>query len=81
MANRLSHSLDHIEKHTPLSSHEENMDASTSVKSKNGQEIQEGDHVYTRIRGGRHEGDVSIEPYTFFSSHYYYPFRCEKGKG
>ncbi|KAL1635460.1 hypothetical protein SLS58_010217 [Diplodia intermedia] len=28
------------------------------VKSKEGQPIDEGDHVYTRIRGGRHEGDV-----------------------
>jgi hypothetical protein len=28
------------------------------VKSKQGEPIQEGDHVYTKIRGGRHEGDV-----------------------
>ncbi|KAF2461520.1 hypothetical protein BDY21DRAFT_368717 [Lineolata rhizophorae] len=26
--------------------------------SKQGEPIEEGDHVYTRIRGGRHEGDV-----------------------
>jgi hypothetical protein len=29
------------------------------VKSKQGEPIHEGDHVYTKIRGGRHEGDVS----------------------
>ncbi|KAK7178275.1 hypothetical protein PSPO01_15677 [Paraphaeosphaeria sporulosa] len=28
------------------------------VLSKQGQPIEEGDHVYTKIRGGRHEGDV-----------------------
>ncbi|OCL01345.1 hypothetical protein AOQ84DRAFT_306896 [Glonium stellatum] len=28
------------------------------VLSKDGELIHEGDHVYTRIRGGRHEGDV-----------------------
>lgn len=28
------------------------------VLSKEGQPIHEGDHVYTPIRGGRHEGDV-----------------------
>jgi hypothetical protein len=28
------------------------------VLSKQGEPIQEGDHVYTKIRGGRHEGDV-----------------------
>ncbi|KAK7699802.1 hypothetical protein SLS64_011414 [Diaporthe eres] len=28
------------------------------VLSKQGEPIEEGDHVYTRIRGGRHEGDV-----------------------
>lgn len=33
------------------------------VNSKQGEPIQEGDHVYTRIRGGRHEGDVGP---TFF---------------
>lgn len=26
--------------------------------SKQGEPIEEGDHVYTKIRGGRHEGDV-----------------------
>jgi hypothetical protein len=30
------------------------------VKSKQGEPIQEGEHVYTKIRGGRHEGDVSL---------------------
>lgn len=29
------------------------------VYSQQGEPIQEGDHVYTKIRGGRHEGDVS----------------------
>jgi hypothetical protein len=29
------------------------------VLSKQNEPIQEGDHVYTKIRGGRHEGDVS----------------------
>jgi len=29
------------------------------VLSKQGKLIEEGDHVYTKIRGGRHEGDVS----------------------
>ncbi|KAF1975998.1 hypothetical protein BU23DRAFT_552007 [Bimuria novae-zelandiae CBS 107.79] len=28
------------------------------VLSKQGEPIAEGDHVYTKIRGGRHEGDV-----------------------
>lgn len=36
------------------------------VVSKEGQPIQEGDHVYTKIRGGRHEGDVRLLPsFTF----------------
>jgi hypothetical protein len=30
------------------------------ILSKQGDPIEEGDHVYTKIRGGRHEGDVSI---------------------
>ena len=55
MANRLSHSLDEIEAHTPAI---KSQDADTDVTSKNGEQIKEGDHVYTRIRGGRHEGDV-----------------------
>jgi hypothetical protein len=29
------------------------------VFSKQGDPIHEGDHVYTKIRGGRHEGNVS----------------------
>lgn len=29
------------------------------VLSKQGESIEEGDHVYTKIRGGKHEGDVS----------------------
>jgi hypothetical protein len=29
------------------------------VFSKQGEPIEEDDHVYTKIRGGRHEGDVS----------------------
>jgi hypothetical protein len=29
------------------------------VLSKQGEPIEEDDHVYTKIRGGRHEGDVS----------------------
>lgn len=56
MANRLSHSLDEIEAHTPAI---KSQDADSDVTSKNGEQIKEGDHVYTRIRGGRHEGDVS----------------------
>jgi len=28
------------------------------VESKQGEPIGEGDHVYTKIRGGRHEGNV-----------------------
>ncbi|RYP73445.1 hypothetical protein DL771_003617 [Monosporascus sp. 5C6A] len=31
---------------------------SEQVRDKNGEPIKEGDHVYTRIRGGRHEGEV-----------------------
>ncbi|KAK7928597.1 hypothetical protein PG985_005595 [Apiospora marii] len=32
--------------------------ATNSVQDKHGEPIQEGDHVYTPIRGGRHEGEV-----------------------
>ncbi|KAF2742541.1 hypothetical protein M011DRAFT_472132 [Sporormia fimetaria CBS 119925] len=32
----------------------------TNITSKQGEPIQEGEHVYTKYRGGRHEGDVSI---------------------
>lgn len=32
--------------------------SSSQAKDKTGQPIQEGDHVWTKIRGGRHEGDV-----------------------
>ncbi|CAE7192663.1 hypothetical protein CFE70_007043 [Pyrenophora teres f. teres 0-1] len=57
MANRLSHSLDEIESHTPaIKSHDGN--TCNDIMSKNGETIKEGDHVYTKIRGGRHEGDV-----------------------
>ncbi|KAK5122042.1 hypothetical protein LTR85_004288 [Meristemomyces frigidus] len=28
------------------------------IKSKEGQPISEGDHVYTKYRGGKHEGEV-----------------------
>jgi hypothetical protein len=28
------------------------------VLSEQGEPIEQGDHVYTKIRGGRHEGDV-----------------------
>lgn len=28
------------------------------IKDKNGNAIHPGDHVYTKIRGGRHEGEV-----------------------
>jgi hypothetical protein len=28
------------------------------VLSKQGEPIEQGDHVYTKIRGGRHEGNV-----------------------
>lgn len=30
----------------------------SNVKDKNGEPVKEGDHVYTPIRGGRHEGNV-----------------------
>ncbi|KAF2266658.1 hypothetical protein CC78DRAFT_122354 [Lojkania enalia] len=33
-------------------------DKNDQVLSKQGEPIEEGDHVYTKIRGGRHEGDV-----------------------
>jgi hypothetical protein len=56
MANRLSQSLDHIEAHTPVKVSDENNGG--SIVSKDGQQIEQGDHVYTKIRGGRHEGDV-----------------------
>jgi hypothetical protein len=32
------------------------------VVSKQGEPIEKGDHVYTKIRGGRHEGDVRLFP-------------------
>jgi hypothetical protein len=32
----------------------------SGVQSKDGKPIHKGDHVYTKIRGGRHEGDVSF---------------------
>ncbi|KAF2273226.1 uncharacterized protein EI97DRAFT_384031 [Westerdykella ornata] len=32
--------------------------SSDKVLSKQGEPIEVGDHVYTKIRGGRHEGDV-----------------------
>ncbi|PSS18794.1 hypothetical protein M430DRAFT_66787 [Amorphotheca resinae ATCC 22711] len=31
---------------------------SSQVKDKNGKDINEGDRVFTRIRGGKHEGEV-----------------------
>ncbi|KAK7926535.1 hypothetical protein PG985_003533 [Apiospora marii] len=30
-----------------------------TVHDKHGEPIEEGDHVYTKVRGGQHEGDVS----------------------
>lgn len=36
------------------------------VKSKQEEPINEGDHVYTRIRGGRHEGNVSSPTFLHF---------------
>ncbi|KAK1766535.1 hypothetical protein QBC33DRAFT_103600 [Phialemonium atrogriseum] len=30
----------------------------SNIKDKNSEPINEGDHVWTKIRGGRHEGDV-----------------------
>ncbi|EOA81181.1 hypothetical protein ACJQWK_07531 [Exserohilum turcicum] len=56
MADRLSHSLDEIESHTHAIKQQDNDE--TNIESKNGEQIQPGDHVYTRIRGGRHEGNV-----------------------
>ncbi|RMZ69416.1 phosphatidylserine decarboxylase [Pyrenophora seminiperda CCB06] len=57
MANRLSHSLDEIESHTPIIKSQDG-NTGDDIVSKNGESISEGDHVYTRIRGGRHEGNV-----------------------
>ncbi|KAA8619578.1 hypothetical protein PtrSN002B_002233 [Pyrenophora tritici-repentis] len=57
MANRLSHSLEEIESHTPAIKSQDG-NTGDDIMSKNGETIQEGDHVYTKIRGGRHEGDV-----------------------
>ncbi|RYO27773.1 hypothetical protein AA0113_g12235 [Alternaria arborescens] len=54
MANRLSHSLNEIESHTPVIKAQA---TENDVASKSGEQIEEGDHVYTRIRGGRHEGN------------------------
>lgn len=34
------------------------MPANDQILSKQGEPIEKGDHVYTKIRGGRHEGDV-----------------------
>ncbi|KAK4235817.1 hypothetical protein C8A03DRAFT_36328 [Achaetomium macrosporum] len=31
---------------------------SSEIKDKSGEPIHEGDHVFARARGGRHEGDV-----------------------
>jgi len=59
MADRLSHSLNEIESHTPTIKSQDG-NTGDDIVSKNGQTIQEGDHVYTRIRGGRHEGDVRL---------------------
>ncbi|KAB2108848.1 hypothetical protein AG0111_0g3344 [Alternaria gaisen] len=56
MANRLSNSLNEIESHTPVIKVQA---TENDVASKNGEQIGEGDHVYTRIRGGRHEGNVN----------------------
>lgn len=56
MANRLSHSLNEIESHTPVIKAQA---TENDVASKNGEQTEEGDHVYTRIRGERHEGNVS----------------------
>jgi hypothetical protein len=56
MANRLSRSLDHIEAHMPSALSGAKNDA--VLVSQNGEQIEQGDHVYTKIRGGRHEGDV-----------------------
>ena len=33
-------------------------EAMSNVNDKHGEPIKVGDHVYTPIRGGRHEGDV-----------------------
>jgi hypothetical protein len=33
---------------------------SSQVKDKNGKDINEGDRVFTRIRGGKHEGEASL---------------------
>jgi hypothetical protein len=30
----------------------------SNIKDKNGEPIKEGDHVFARSRGGRHEGEV-----------------------
>lgn len=40
------------------------MEVKKEVKSKQGEPIHEGDHVYTRIRGGSHEGEVGSSLFT-----------------
>ena len=40
------------------SSHRLLLDLASEIKDKQGEPISEGDHVWTKIRGGRHEGDV-----------------------
>ncbi|KAL1797380.1 hypothetical protein ACET3X_003986 [Alternaria dauci] len=55
MANRLSHSLNEIESHTHAIKAQ---DTGNDISSKSGEQIEEGDHVNTRVRGGRHEGNV-----------------------
>jgi hypothetical protein len=37
------------------------------VKDKKGENINEGDHVYTRYRGGSHEGKVGRYSFTLIS--------------
>lgn len=50
----------------------ENNKNQQAVTSKEGQPIEEGDHVSTKIRGGRHEGDVSLQ--SSFSNTSFPPF-------
>jgi hypothetical protein len=46
-----------------------NIDSTMSdVKDKTGQPIEVGDHVYTKIRGGRHEGDVRCSTFSIYGA-------------
>ncbi|KAI3572414.1 hypothetical protein IWW34DRAFT_891918 [Fusarium oxysporum f. sp. albedinis] len=41
----------------------------SNIEDKNAEPINKGDHVWTRIRGGRHEGDVERIVTTALAAH------------